>query len=54
MLVAVIAATVVVALFDLAAQTGISVLGPLPQGLPAARLPLTPLDSLVPIGVGDA
>ena len=52
MLVAVIAATVVVALFDLAARTGISVLGPLPQGLPAARLPLTPLDSLVPIVTG--
>ena len=52
MLVAVIAATVVVALFDLAARTGISVLGPLPQGLPAARLPLRPLDSLVPIVTG--
>jgi high affinity sulfate transporter 1 len=52
MLVAVAAATVVVAVFDLAARTGISVLGALPQGLPAARLPLVPIDSLVPIVTG--
>ena len=49
MLVAVIAATVVVAVFDLASRTGISVLGPLPRGLPVPRLPLVPVDSLVPI-----
>jgi high affinity sulfate transporter 1 len=52
MLVAVAAATVVVAVFDLATRTGISVLGPLPQGLPAARLPLVPPDSLVAIITG--
>jgi high affinity sulfate transporter 1 len=52
MLVAVAAATGVVAVFDLAAQTGISVLGPLPQGLPGPRLPLVPFDSLVPIVSG--
>jgi len=52
MLVAVAAATAVVAVFDLAARTGISVLGPLPQGLPAPRLPLVPVDSLVPIVTG--
>ena len=52
MLVAVAAATAVVAAFDLAARAGISVLGPLPQGLPAARLPLVPVESLVPIVTG--
>jgi high affinity sulfate transporter 1 len=52
MLIAVAAATFVVAAFDLASRTGISVLGPLPQGLPAPRLPLVPIDSLVPILTG--
>jgi high affinity sulfate transporter 1 len=52
MLVAVTAATAAVAFFDLASRTGISVLGPLPQGLPIARLPLVPLDSMVPIVTG--
>ena len=52
MLIAVAAATVVVAAFDLATRAGISVLGPLPQGLPAPRLPLVPVDSLVPILTG--
>jgi high affinity sulfate transporter 1 len=52
MLIAVTAATVAVAVFDLAGRAGISVLGPLPQGLPAPRLPLVPLDSLAPIVTG--
>ena len=52
MLIAVAAATVVVAAFDLAARTGISVVGPLPQGLPAPRLPLVPLDTLAAILTG--
>ena len=52
MLIAVAAATVVVAVFDLAARTGISVVGPLPQGLPAPRLPLVPLDTLDAILTG--
>jgi high affinity sulfate transporter 1 len=52
MLVAVGAATIAVAVFDLAAQTGISVLGPLPQGLPLPRLPLVSADSLGPIVTG--
>ena len=52
MLLAVAAATVVVAAFDLAARTGISVVGPLPQGLPAPRLPLVPLDTLDAILTG--
>src|SRR6516162_6576895 len=34
-LIAVIGATVIVGVFDLAARAGVSVLGPLPQGLPA-------------------
>ena len=52
MLIAVAAATVVVAAFNLAARTGISVVGPLPQGLPAPRLPLVPLDTLAAILTG--
>src|SRR3954452_9277917 len=52
LLVAVGAATIVVAVFDLAARTGISVLGPLPQGLPLPRLPLVSADSLRPIVTG--
>ena len=51
-LIAVIAATVVVAVFDLATRSGISVLGPLPQGLPTPRLPLVHVDDLVPILTG--
>ena len=52
MLVAVVAATLAVAMFDLAATAGISVLGPLPQGLPMPRLPLIGFDQLVPILTG--
>ena len=52
MLIAVTAATVAVAVFDLARRSGISVLGPLPQGLPTPRLPITNVDSLVPILMG--
>jgi high affinity sulfate transporter 1 len=52
MLVAVTAATLVVGVFDLASLTNISVLGPLPQGLPLPRLPLTAVDSVVPIVMG--
>ena len=51
MLVAVVAATVAVAIFDLAAR-GISVLGPLPQGLPAPSIPLVGLDALGSIVMG--
>jgi high affinity sulfate transporter 1 len=52
LLIAVAAATIVVGVFDLAAFTGISVLGPLPQGLPLPSVPLVPLDSVVPIITG--
>jgi len=51
-LIAVTAATVAVAAFDLAARFGISVLGPLPQGLPIPRLPIADVDSLMPILMG--
>src|SRR5262245_4633476 len=52
MLIAVTAATVAVAVFDLGARSGLSVLGPLPQGLPVPRLPLAPIDTLTPILTG--
>ena len=52
LLIAVAAATIAVGVFDLAAATGISVLGPLPQGLPLPSVPLVPFDSLVPIITG--
>ncbi|MET0152787.1 MAG: sulfate permease [Candidatus Binatia bacterium] len=51
-LIAVVAATVVVAALDLATRAGVSVLGPLPQGLPSPRLPLVDVDDLVPILMG--
>jgi high affinity sulfate transporter 1 len=54
MLIAVVAATVAAAALDLAARTGISVVGPLPQGLPGPRFPLVPLESFVSILAGGA
>jgi high affinity sulfate transporter 1 len=50
-LIAVIAATGVVAAFGLA-KRGVSVLGVLPQGLPSPRLPLVHVNDLVPILMG--
>ena len=38
-LVAVVGATIVVGVFDLAARAGVSVVGPLPQGLPSFQFP---------------
>jgi high affinity sulfate transporter 1 len=52
LLIAVAGATIVVAVFDLATRAGISVLGPLPQGLPLPRLPFVDAASLVPIITG--
>ena len=49
-LIGVVAATVVVAAFGLA--TRISVLGPLPRGLPSPRIPLVHTEDLVPVLVG--
>jgi high affinity sulfate transporter 1 len=51
-LIAVVAATAVVAAFDLAARAGLAVLGPLPQGLPKLLAPLITLDDLVPVVTG--
>ncbi|RPI47484.1 MAG: sulfate permease, partial [Betaproteobacteria bacterium] len=51
-LVAVVAATLAVALFDLAGKDGLSVLGSLPQGLPTPALPLIGFDDLVPVLTG--
>jgi len=51
-LIAVVAATVAVAAFDFAKRAGVSVLGPLPQGLPSPRVPFAHVDDLVPILMG--
>jgi high affinity sulfate transporter 1 len=51
-LIAVVAATGVVETFGLATRAGVSVLGPLAQGLPSPRLPLVHVDDLVPILMG--
>jgi high affinity sulfate transporter 1 len=48
-LIAVVAATIVVAALHLDATGGVSVLGSLPQGLPRPALPLIPLDDLWPV-----
>ena len=45
-LLAVLTATLIVALLHLDTRAGVAVLGPLPQGLPRANLPLVPLDQL--------
>jgi high affinity sulfate transporter 1 len=51
-LVAVVGATAIVGLFELAARAGVSVLGPLPQGLPAFALPWIGYDDIVPGLIG--
>ena len=51
-LIAVVTPTVVVAVFHLATRAGVSVLGPLPRGLPSPRLPLIHVNDLVPILMG--
>jgi len=51
-LIAVVTATVVVATFDLATRAGVSVIGSLPRGLPAPRLPFVQVDDWVSILVG--
>ena len=52
MLIAVVAATVITAVLDLASRADLAVLGPLPQGLPAPRLPIVPVESLSAILMG--
>lgn len=51
-LIAVVAAIIAVAVFDLARTSGVSILGPLPQGLPRLRFPLVRVDDLVPVITG--
>ena len=51
-LVAVVVATLAVAAFDLETRAGISVLGTLPQGLPALSLPHIGIDDLSPVLIG--
>jgi len=52
LLVAVTGATVAVAALDLSARVGVSVLGPLPQGLPVPALPLVGANDLVDVAIG--
>jgi high affinity sulfate transporter 1 len=51
-LIAVVAATVAVSAFDFAKWAGVSVLGPLAQGLPSPRVPFAHVDDLMPILTG--
>ena len=51
-LIAVVGATAIVGAFDLAAHADVSVLGPLPQGLPAFRIPWITHADLLPILIG--
>lgn len=51
-LIAVAGATLVVGMLDLAARAGVSVLGQLPQGLPAFAIPWITREDLVPVIIG--
>ena len=51
-LVAVAGATIVTGFFDLASQAGLSVLGPLPQGLPSFTIPWVTMQDIGPLLVG--
>jgi len=51
-LIAVVGATVVVGALDLAAHAGVSVLGSLPQGLPAFTIPWITTADIVPVLIG--
>ena len=51
-LVAVLGATIIVGGLDLAAHAGVSVLGPLPQGLPAFTIPWINYDDVAPVVIG--
>jgi high affinity sulfate transporter 1 len=53
-LIAVVGATLVVSLFDLARTAGVAVLGPLPQGLPSFSIPWISLDEVGPVVIGGA
>jgi high affinity sulfate transporter 1 len=51
-LVAVVGATLVTGIFDLAARAGVSVLGELPQGLPSFAIPWVTLQDVIPLLIG--
>jgi high affinity sulfate transporter 1 len=51
-LIAVVGATLIVGMFDLAATAKVSVLGPLPQGLPAFAIPWITQEDIVPVLIG--
>jgi high affinity sulfate transporter 1 len=51
-LVAVVGATVVSGAYDLASRAGLSVLGPLPQGLPSFTVPAVQIQDIGPLLVG--
>src|SRR4051794_3608776 len=51
-LVAVVGATVIVGTLDLGDRAGVSVLGPLPLGLPAFTIPWITYDDIVPVLIG--
>ena len=51
-LVAVVAATIVTGLLQLAERAGVSVLGPVPQGLPALEIPLIGFSDIIPVLIG--
>jgi MFS superfamily sulfate permease-like transporter len=51
-LIAVVGATAVVGTLGLAERAGISVLGPLPRGLPAFAIPWINYDDIVPVLIG--
>jgi high affinity sulfate transporter 1 len=53
-LIAVVAATVVVGVLDLAARADVAVLGSLPQGLPVFAIPWITYDDIVPVLMGGA
>ena len=53
-LIAVVGATVTVAVLDLATRAGVSVLGSLPQGLPGLAFPLITSGDIVPVLLGGA
>ncbi len=51
-LIAVVGATIVVGVFDLAVTAGVSVVGPLPQGLPSFQIPVVSLADLGALAAG--
>ena len=51
-LVAVVAATIVTGLLQLAERAGVSVLGQVPQGLPALEIPLIGFSDIIPVLIG--